>query len=95
MIDVTSETLITLPEAAALLPGRPSITTLWRWRTKGVRGRVLESVNIGGKVYTSEEALQRFAEYHGGSSVASPQRSPKERERAIASAERELEQAGI
>ena len=35
MIDVTTETLLALTEAAAFLPGRPSVATLWRWRTKG------------------------------------------------------------
>lgn len=94
MIDVASERLMTLHEAAALLPGRPSVATLWRWRTKGARGRRLESVALGGKVFTSAEAIQRFASQQGG--VDAPtSRTTKQRERDISSAERELADAGI
>lgn len=94
MINVATEKLLTLSEAAALLPGHPSVATLWRWRTKGARGRRLESIAIGGKVYTSSEAIQRFAHQTGG--VDAPtSRTSKQRERDIARAERELADAGI
>jgi hypothetical protein len=94
MIDLTAEKLLTLSQAASLLPGRPSVATLWRWRTKGARGRRLESVLIGGKVFTSAEAIQRFACQQGG---AEPQqlRSPTRRERDIRRAEEELADSGI
>jgi hypothetical protein len=62
MIDPLSESLVTFTEATKLLPGRPNLATLWRWRTAGVRGIKLESVLVGGKRYTSREALQRFVE---------------------------------
>jgi len=94
MIDISSETLLTMPEAAARIPGRPSLCALWRWRTKGLRGRKLETVLIGGSPYTSVEALQRFAEQRGGIDAPSI-RSPKQRERSVAKAERELRSAGI
>lgn len=94
MIDVTTESLLTLSEAASILPGRPSVATLWRWRVRGARGRRLESVVLGGKVYTSREALQRFAYQQGGSNQPSI-RTPAARERAIARAEKELADAGI
>ncbi len=94
MIDITTERLLTLSEASALLPGRPSICTIWRWRTKGARGRRLESCVLGAKVYTSREALQRFAQQQGGT-VAPSSRTPAAREKAIARAEKELAQAGI
>ena len=94
MIDVTNEELLTLSEAAALLPGRPSIPTIWRWRIRGVKGRRLESVAIGGKVFTSREALARFARHLGGSD-APIIRSPHQRERAIRCAEKELADDGI
>jgi hypothetical protein len=95
MIDVATEKLLTLPQAAALFPDRPSVATLWRWRTKGCKGRKLESVSIGGKVYTSNEAIQRFSQQHGGTSAETPIRTPSARERAIDRAERELSEAGI
>ena len=95
MIDISTESLRTLTQAAKLFPDRPSTTTMWRWTTKGVRGRILETVTLGGKVYTSLEALQRFSVSHGGTAPQSTHRSPTARERAIAQAERELSEAGI
>jgi hypothetical protein len=99
MIDVSTEQLLTLPEATrcGLLHDRTAVSTLWRWRKHGSRGVRLETVSIGGRVYTSREALLRFI---GGTTAAAdnqpaPLRSPKARERAIARAEKELEQAGI
>ena len=93
-IDITAEQLLLLSEAAASLPGRPSVATLWRWRTRGARGRRLESVVLGGKVFTSREALQRFAHQQGGSD-APMIRTPTKRDRAIRQAEAELKAGGI
>jgi len=62
MIDLHDERLLTLQEAAELLPGSTAISTLHRWRQRGVRGVQLETCLIGGKRYTSKEALQRFAD---------------------------------
>jgi len=94
-INIVSEQLVTLTEAAKLLPDRPSSTTMWRWSRKGVGGKVLETITIGGKVYTSVEALQRFATCRGGNAPQSDHRSPAARERAIRKAEQELADAGI
>lgn len=95
MIDVATESLLTLPQAAALLPDRPSVATLWRWRTKGCRGRKLESISLGGKVYTSSEAIQRFSQQHGGTSAETSTRTLVAREKAIERAEQELTKAGV
>lgn len=92
MIDVATEELITLAQAAKRLPARPALTTLWRWRKNGVGGRRLESIVMGGKVYTSVEALGRFAQQQGGTDTATT-RSPAKRERDIRRAEAELEKA--
>ena len=72
MIDLTSETLISLIQAARLLPpgrgNRPAtLTCLLRWVRCGVRapsGELvrLEAVRLGPRWVTSREALQRFAE---------------------------------
>jgi Protein of unknown function (DUF1580) len=94
MIDLEHESLLTLAEASALLPGRPSLCAIWRWRTKGVRGRRLETVIIGGKPYTSREALARFAEQQGGTDTPTV-RTPARRAKAIDAAERELQRAGV
>jgi hypothetical protein len=67
VIDTTSETILTLSQAADELPrrrrgrkGHPS--TLYRWIATGCRGVRLESIQIGGTCCTSLEALQRFFE---------------------------------
>ena len=67
MIDISKENLITLDEAAGLLPvgrrRRPvNGATILRWITDGSRGIRLEAVRIGGRWLTTQAALQRFAE---------------------------------
>jgi uncharacterized protein DUF1580 len=67
MIDSTTETLLSLAQAAEQLPRRrrgrqTHISTIYRWATAGCRGVVLESIQIGGTRCTSREALQRFFE---------------------------------
>ncbi|HUY32009.1 MAG TPA: DUF1580 domain-containing protein [Pirellulales bacterium] len=96
-IDLANETPLSLSEATALLPGRPHLSTVWRWVLKGVRGVRLETLVSGGRRYTTHEALERFvagttAAAHG---QPAPVRTPKQRARAIAAAEAELERAGI
>jgi hypothetical protein len=94
-INIETESLLTLAEASAMLPGRPSMCAIWRWRMKGVRGRRLETVVIGGRPYTSREALARFARQQGGADAVPKVRTPKQRERAIRAAERELSQGSV
>jgi len=67
MIDLKSEALLTMAQAARLRPlgrgGRPTHpSTIYRWISRGVRGFRLEGIRLGGTLYTSREALQRFAE---------------------------------
>jgi len=63
-IDIHEEQLVTLCEAAKLLPKlnskRISAHAIWRWCRKGVSGIHLEHVRIGGRIFTSPEALNRF-----------------------------------
>jgi hypothetical protein len=95
MIDPFSETVISLSDAAKLLPTRrggkkASISGIYRWTTApGCRGVVLESIQVGGTRCTSREALSRF---FTAMSAASGIRDPvgptsSEREEAIAEAE--------
>ncbi len=91
-IDLSTERLVSLTEAAALLPGRPHLATLWRWCTRGVRGRRLESLEIGGRRYTSLEALQRFSQPHGASP---PPATAPSRESQLAQAEQYLAGIGV
>lgn len=59
-IDIHREHLLSLAQAARMLPSSPSPTTMWRWCTRGVRGVRLRSVKVGRSRMTSEEALQEF-----------------------------------
>jgi hypothetical protein len=67
MIDISAEKLLTLAQAARLRPlgrrGRAThVSTVYRWISRGVRGIRLESIRLGGTLYTSAEAVQRFAD---------------------------------
>jgi hypothetical protein len=97
MIDIHSEHMLTIAEAARELPGRPHVSTLWRWIQRGCRGVRLEAILIGGIRYTSRESLQRFCDSITAAAdglPASP-RTPKQRERQIAQSEAELASHGI
>lgn len=63
-IEIQQGLPVALTDVPDLLPRRrgkkvhPS--TVYRWATKGARGRVLESRLVGGVRYTSVAALNRF-----------------------------------
>lgn len=61
MIEPTKEKIVSLADAAMAFPGGAvHISTLHRWRLRGVGGAKLETFKIGGKRFTSTEAIQRF-----------------------------------
>jgi hypothetical protein len=60
MIDLSTETLVPWQQAAKHVPGQPHISTLHRWRLKGVKGHRLETLSVGGRRFTSREAIDRF-----------------------------------
>lgn len=67
MHDLTTESLISLPEVLQLLPPgrrgkRPHLSTVVRWIARGTQGVRLEAIRLGGRWVTSREALQRWAE---------------------------------
>jgi hypothetical protein len=107
-IDLSTETTVSLSQAARLLPpgrrGRPvSLSCLLRWVLGGAKGPGgdlirLEAVRLGGRWLTSREALQRFAERltpQLGSAPAAAPRTPGRRARAGDRAGRELDKIGI
>jgi len=63
-LDFAKEQAITLAEVPQHVPKRRGkkvhYSTVYRWATKGARGRLLESVLIGGLRYTTVEAVGRF-----------------------------------
>ena len=97
-IDLTTETPKTLAKAAKTLPGGAvHVSTIHRWRMKGVRGVRLETFLRGGIRYTTDEAIGRFfaATTAAADGDATPVRISRQRERDISQAEAELEAAGI
>lgn len=101
-IDILAETLVTIPQASALLPPdesgrRPHIATIYRWMLRGVKGVRLETCLVGGKRFTSHEALQRFSESvtRAAQGKAPVPRAGIRRKRHDEAVDRELEAAGI
>ena len=108
-IDIHNETVLSLTEATKVLPRlngkRPSISTLWRWCRKGLRGVHLEYIRLGRSIATSEEALNRFFEALAETDEvpdedrpATPQRkqpSSSRRQASLDAADKVLERAGL
>jgi hypothetical protein len=109
MIDSTTETLISLADAAKSVPRRrrgrkTHLSTLYRWATVGIRGVMLETLQCGGSRCTSRQALQRFYEKLSGPDPTGPVGSPTgpvptrrtaaQRQRDSAKAGRELAKQG-
>lgn len=60
-LNLLTEDLVSLAEAAREIPPKPRhVATIWRWRTRGIRGVKLETVQIGQRSFTSRQALTRF-----------------------------------
>ncbi len=97
MIDIKTEKLISVAQAAAMLPPtrhakKTHGSTIIRWIHRGVRGRRLDALRVGGCWYTSVEALARFAECPhapADETIDSPSRSRARR------ADRELDRLGL
>lgn len=80
-IDLETEKLIPLREAADLLPrmrrGKGiAYSTLWRWALRGTRGVRLESVRVPGGLATTKEAVQRFIMALGSAQSTSAREVP-------------------
>jgi hypothetical protein len=101
MIDIATETLITLRQAADREPpsrggARVHFATIWR----RITSRKLEGIRLGGRWLTSVEALQRYAERETLAAlgkVPAPEApvQTKGRQRAIERAEQEAAAIGI
>jgi len=97
MIEISSEALIPISEVPAALPRRVSIASVYRWMLRGVKGIHLQTILIGGRRYTSREALQRFAEQTtaAASGERPPVRTFTRRARDQAKAREELKAVGF
>lgn len=99
-INVAEEDLITFTELAKALPcrraGRPvHVSTIHRWRSRGIKGLRLEAVRVGGAWHTSWAAFARFSAeltvLAEKSDVVMPRRSAKQ---AVNKAGQQLERDG-
>jgi len=95
-MDIDKEELFTLAIGAGKIPVRragkkTNVSTLHRWSTTGLRGVVLETLQVGGVKMTSLPALQRFfdALSRTGSSSTEKVRAPN------AAVERALDAEGL
>jgi hypothetical protein len=109
MIDTTAEALLSLPQAARLIPpGRSGkkthVSTLLRWLSRGAPGPDgdhvrLEAIRVGQRWMTTRESLQRFFErltpVDQDVEPLAPPRTATQREKAVDRASRRLEKAGI
>jgi hypothetical protein len=96
VVDLDRDTLLTFPQAAARLPGRPNLATLHRWRLHGCRGIKLACVKVGGRRYVTARALDEFiAALSAGSSAPTPASISAARAREIAAASARCDAIGI
>lgn len=95
-IDFSKEQSITLSQVPIHVPRRGGkkvhSSTVYRWVTKGARGRVLESVMVGGIRYTTIEAVRRFLTANSPVVHMANSSSQNKLEQAI---EDELREAGV
>jgi Protein of unknown function (DUF1580) len=64
MNGILNEQRLDLKEVPPLVPGRAgrpvSPATVYRWATKGLNGARLQTVQVGSRMVTSREAIDRF-----------------------------------
>lgn len=104
------ERLISLHAAARLVPSRDDDgdrgegcgeakgvhpATLHRWARGGARGHRLETVCVGGRRFTSKEALWRFIRAINDGPSAALIAAPKPDPERVAQAEASLRRAGL
>lgn len=100
MIDIFDHSkLLDLHQAAKLLPGDCGYTTIFRWTIHGRRGVKLPTVFVGGKRWTTKEALANFiaesSAKYGGTPRPAVGKTNTKRHAATRAAKAKLAKAGI
>jgi len=95
MIDIQNEKLRLLSQSAREIPGRPHISTVFRWWRHGVKGVKLETVLVGGRRFTSAEAIQRFIQRLSASTPVQRVEEKRHRSKDSQRVDEELDAAGI
>lgn len=93
MIDLSNEQLIPIREAPRHTPGRPHLSCFYRWMKR--ERCPLETVVVGGRRYTSVEAIHRFIERCSDTERTTPRQLSTRRRQEIERAEAECERHGI
>ncbi|WP_044303122.1 DUF1580 domain-containing protein [Rhodopirellula sallentina] len=57
-----TEDLLGMTQVPPVLQKRVNVSTVWRWANRGIKGIKLETIKLGGKTLTSQQALTRFIE---------------------------------
>ena len=60
MPNLLDEDLLPFAQGVRSLPGRPSVSAGYRYIGRGCRGVHLETIVVGGRRFTSRQALRRF-----------------------------------
>jgi hypothetical protein len=101
-IDLTRETPVPLADVPKLswIPRRRGgrrlhLSSVHRWCSRGLRGRRLEFVQLGGTRVTTVEALFRFFDSLASSNATTVQEAAVVDKEKAARVERELDAAGI
>ena len=97
MLDLSSETLLTIRQAAKRTLGRSGrrgvhVSAVYRWAQRGMKGVRLETQPVGGALFTSVEALQRFSDAQARARGCYAPRTPSAASKA---AREELERNGF
>lgn len=71
-----------------------SVSTVWRWTVRGIRGHRLESFSLGGRRFTTRAAFTRFLIATNRGRIESGETS-RQRERRIEQAEGRADELGI
>lgn len=80
MEDFKGDRLLSFSEAAASLPGTPHVSTLHRWRLRGVKGHKLSTEMWGGRRFIRASALQDFVDkVTAAADIRSGDRQPSRR----------------
>ncbi|WP_404308153.1 DUF1580 domain-containing protein [Neorhodopirellula lusitana] len=59
-LNLMTEDLIGINQVPKQLQNRVHVSTVWRWTNRGIKGVQLETIKLGGKTLTSQQALGRF-----------------------------------
>ncbi len=90
LVDLENDRLLSFREAAAILPGGGvNLSTLHRWRQKGIRGHFLPTILVGGRRFVSLKGLEEFLSALSGGPVASGELR-RDRKRRVERAQLEL-----